>query len=97
MLKRETGQSIVKWLFQVMTYCYGTLCEIITNNSKLVIKVLKILWKQYNVPIHLIRISGYNLKVQGIVECSHLDICNALFAMCNGNKNSWFKLLNHTI
>ena len=97
MLKRKAGQSLAKWQFQVMICCYRTLCDIVTNNGKMFIKALEILHKQYNVPVHHIRISGYNLKAQGIVERSHLDICNVLFAMCNDNENSWFKFLNHTI
>ena len=46
-----------------MIYCYRTLCDIVTNNGKLFMKVLEILRRQYNVPVHHIRISDYKLYI----------------------------------
>ena len=66
MLRKETAQLLGDWIFQDILCHWGTLVEIISNNSKPFIAALGHLDKKYH--IKHIRISGYNSHANGIVE-----------------------------
>ena len=50
-------------------------------------KAMDYLAKQYH--IKHIRISGYNSQANGLVECSHFDVQQALFKTCDGDQSKW--------
>ena len=47
--------------------------------------------KRYHV--RHIQISGYNSHANGIAECVHFDICQALFKACDGDKLRWHSIV----
>ena len=79
--------SIGDWIFQDILCCWGSIWEIVTDNSPPFIKVLDYLTKQYH--IYHIMISGYNSRANGIVERSHFDVRQALVKACNGDISKW--------
>ena len=87
MLRRETAQAIGDWIFQDILCRWGTLVEIVSDNGKPFIAALGHLEKKYHVK-H-IQISGYNSCTNGIVECSHFDIRQALFKASDRAQNKW--------
>ena len=87
MLRKETTQTLGDWIFQDILCQWGTLVKIVSDNSKAFIAALSYLEKKYHVK-H-IRISGYNLRANGIVERSHFDIRQALVKASDGTKTKW--------
>jgi len=87
MLRKETTQALGDWIFQDILCRWGTLVEIVSDNGKPFIAALGYLERKYHVK-H-IRISGYNSRVNGIVERSHFDIRQALFKAADGEQNHW--------
>jgi hypothetical protein len=63
------------------------LAEIVSDNSKPFIAALSYLEHKYH--IKHIRISGYNLRANGIVERSHFDVQQAMFKAADGDQNKW--------
>jgi hypothetical protein len=72
MLRKETMQTLSNWIFKDILCQWGMLVEIISDNSKAFITALSHLEKKYH--IKHIRISSYNSRTNGIVECSHFDV-----------------------
>ena len=72
MLRTESAKTLVKFILHNIIYCWGTLLEIVSDNGAPFIKAMDYLSKQYN--IKHIRISGYNSRANGLVECSHFDV-----------------------
>ena len=66
MLHSENAKSLTNFILHNIIYRWGTLQEIVTDNSGPFIKAMEILTKQYH--IKHIRISGYNSHANGIVE-----------------------------
>jgi hypothetical protein len=66
MLCKETVQSIGDWIFQDVLCRWGMLAEIISDNGKPFVAALSYLEHKYH--IKHIRISGYNLRANSIVE-----------------------------
>ena len=87
MLRKETAQTIAEWIFQDILCCWGTLVEIVSNNSKPFITALELLEKKYH--MKHIRISGYNSQANGIVERSHFDVRQALFKASDRVEHKW--------
>jgi len=87
MLCKETTKSLMSFILQNIIYRWGTLLEIVTDNGAPFIKALAYLSKHYH--ITHICISGYNSHTNGLVECSHFDVCEALFKACDGEENKW--------
>src|ERR1700761_2754743 len=69
MLRKETTKVLTEWMFQDILCWWGTLTEIVSNNGWLFLAALGELEHKYHVK-H-IRISGYNLCANRIVECLH--------------------------
>ena len=61
--------------------------EIVSDNGKPFVAALTYLEKKYH--IKHIRISGYNLRANGIVEQSHFDVWQALYKAADGEQNKW--------
>jgi hypothetical protein len=51
------------------------------------VEALNWLAEQYS--IHHIRISPYNSQANGIVECHHLDVREAIMKVCDGEEQKW--------
>src|SRR6266702_1722994 len=89
MLHKETTQALSDWIFQDILCRWGTLVEIVSDNGKPFVTALGYLECKYHVK-H-IRISGYNLRTNGIVERSHFDVHQALFKAADGEQNHWLQ------
>jgi hypothetical protein len=87
MLCKETVQSIGNWIFQDVLCRWGTLAEIVSDNSKPFVAALSYLECKYH--IKHIRISDYNLRANSIVEQLHFDIRQAMFKAADGDQNKW--------
>jgi len=72
MLRKETMQTLSNWIFKDILCQWGMLVEIVSDNSKAFITALSHLEKKYH--IKHIRISSYNSRTNGIVECLHFDV-----------------------
>ena len=89
-LWKETVQALSDWIFQDLLCQWGTLAEIISDNSKPFVTALAHLECKYH--IKHIQISGYNLHANGIVECSHFDVWQVLFKEADGKQNHWLQV-----
>jgi hypothetical protein len=87
MLWKETTQTLGDWIFQDVLCHWGTLVEIVSDNSKPFVTTLGYLEKKYH--IKHICISGYNLCMNSIVECLHFDIHQAVFKAADGDQHRW--------
>jgi len=87
MLRKETAKSIANFILHNIVYRWGTLLEIVTDNGAPFVKALGYLEKHFH--IKHIRISGYNFRANGLVECAHFDIRQALFKACDGDESRW--------
>ncbi|KZV59479.1 hypothetical protein PENSPDRAFT_540522, partial [Peniophora sp. CONT] len=67
------------------------------DNGKPFLKALDVLHNEYKVPVHHIRISGYNSRAQGLVERSHLDLRHVLVKMADGDELKWHRHLYHAL
>ena len=85
MLHKETAKTLAIFILRNIIYRWGTLLEIVSDNSAPFVKALTYLAKHYH--ITPIRISGYNSRANGLVERSHFDVRQALFKACNGEEN----------
>ena len=88
-LRVETAATLGEWLFQDILCRWGTISEIVSDNGPAFVKALDYLRKKYHI-VH-IRISGYNLRANGIVERSHFDVRQALFKSVDGVQSQWFR------
>jgi len=91
MLRKETVQTLGDWIFKDILCQWGMLIEIVSDNSKAFIIALSHLEKKYH--IKHIWISSYNLHANGIVECLHFDIQQALFKVSDGADNKWSQVV----
>ena len=87
MLCKESAKSLAMFILHNIICQWGTLLEIVTNNSAPFIKALDYLAKHYH--LRHIQISGYNSRVNRIVEQSHFDVRQALFKACDGDQMEW--------
>ena len=81
--------SIGDWIFQDILCHWGSIREIVTDNSAPFIKAVEYLAKWYH--IYHITISGYNSRVNGIVERSHFGVRQALVKACDRDISKWNK------
>src|ERR1700677_2634693 len=87
MLRLETAKTLGNWIFEDILCRWGSLREIITDNSAPFLKALAYLSKQYH--INHIQISGYNSCANGMVEHSHFDIQQSLFKSTDRDEKRW--------
>ena len=76
-LHAETGKTIGDWIFEDILCQWGTLCEIVTDNSQTFVKALGYLAKHYH--IHNIHILGYNSCANSTAEQAHFDGRQVMF------------------
>jgi len=62
---------------QILPLLRGMQAEIILDNGAPFIKAIAYLLKKYH--INHIRISGYNLRANSLIEWSHFDVWQALY------------------
>ena len=90
-LHTKTAKTISDWIFEDIFCWWGALCEIVTDNGPAFVKALDYLGKCYHI-CH-IWISGYNSRVNGIVERTHFNIHQALFKACDGDQSKWHSVI----
>ena len=86
-LKRESAKAIELWILHDIIYRWGCLLWIVTDNGPTFLAALRWLEKHYG--MKHIRISGYNSHANGIVECAHYDVREAVFKACDRDENPW--------
>jgi hypothetical protein len=84
MLRAETARTLGDWIYKDILCQWGSLCEIVTDNSPAFLKVMEYLSKRYH--LNHIWISRYNSQVNGTVERSHFDIRQSLFKVVDGDQ-----------
>ena len=72
MLWKENVQALGEWIFQDVLCQWSTLVEIVSDNGKPFVAVLRYLEQKYH--IKHIHISRYTSHANGIVEHSHFDV-----------------------
>jgi hypothetical protein len=87
MLREEKKVSIVNWLYQDIMCRWGSIQEIVADNAPVFIMAIEYLVKQYH--INHICISTYNSRANGLVECPHFDIRQALVKAADGVESKW--------
>ena len=87
MLRQESAKLLAHFILNNIIYQWGTLLEIVTDNRAPFVKAMDYSAKMFH--IKHIRILGYNLWANGIVECSHFNVRQALFKACNGEQSKW--------
>jgi hypothetical protein len=71
-LRLESATTLSDWIFEDIICRWGSLSEIVTDNSPAFVAAMEYLMKQYH--IRHIRISGYNSCANGLVERAHFDV-----------------------
>jgi hypothetical protein len=84
MLRAETARMLGDWIYEDIFRRWGSLHEIVTDNSPAFLKAMEYLSKCYH--LNHIRISGYNSHANSTVECSHFDVCQSLFKVVNSDQ-----------
>jgi hypothetical protein len=87
MLRAETARMLGDWIYEDILCQWGSLREIVTDNSPAFLKAMEYLSKRYH--INHIWISSYNSQANGTVECSHFDVCQSLFKVVDGDQKQW--------
>jgi hypothetical protein len=75
------------WIYKDILCRWGSLREIVTDNSPAFLKAMEYLSKRYH--LNHIRISGYNSHTNGTVERSHFDVRQSLFKVVDGDQKRW--------
>lgn len=83
-LHSENAKALGDWIFEDIICHWGSLREIVTDNSSAFLKALEYLAKKYH--ITHIRISDYNSRTNGLVECPHFDVRQSLFKAIDGDQ-----------
>ena len=86
-LRAENGRTIGAFLFEEILCRWGAVEEIVTDNGTPYVAALDWLAERYG--IRHIRISAYNSRANGIVECQHRTIRESLVKACDGNTAHW--------
>jgi hypothetical protein len=66
MLGAETAETLGDWIYKDIICRWGSLREIVTDNSLAFLKAMDYLLKRYY--LNHIHISGYNSQANGLVE-----------------------------
>ena len=87
MLRRETGITLMDFIFQDILCCYGAVAELVTDNGTPYIATLNELKTKYRI-MH-IHISGYNSQANGPVEHKHWDFRQVMFKVIDDDTSRW--------
>jgi hypothetical protein len=85
--KSETARMLGDWIYEDILCRWGSLHEIVTDNSLAFLKVMEYLSKCNH--INHIQISGYNSRANGTVERAHFDVHQSLFKVIDGDQKQW--------
>ena len=95
-LREENATTVAQWLFEDIVCRWGCLQRITTDNSKVFVKVLKIMEQYYG--IKGISISPYNSRANGKVERPHWDLRQMLAKACGKDHlHKWAKFLTFVL
>ena len=86
-LRTESSVTIGRFIFEEILCRWGAVEEIVTDNGSAYIAALDWLANKYN--IRHIRISAYNSRANGIIECQHRTIQESLLKTCKGEASKW--------
>jgi transposase InsO family protein len=87
MFTNETAAALGNFVFEEVLCRWGAVVEIITDNGSAWVKAIEWLSKRYG--INHIKVSGYNSHANGIVECRHYDVREAISKACEGDLQLW--------
>ena len=93
-LKHASSDSLAKFFWEEIICRYRVIAQIVTDNGSEVKGAFEKLMQQYSIP--QIRISPYNSKANGVVECGHFTIHKAIVKSCEGDLNLWPTKVHHT-
>ena len=82
MLCSENASTLASFIFEHILCHWGTLADIVTNNSPAFVQALNVLTNRYN--IRHICISPYNFQANGVVEQHHLDVWETIIKSTPG-------------
>ncbi len=85
-LKKSTAQNLAKFFWDQIFCRYGVV-KVVTDNGPEVQVAFTELMDKYGIP--QIQILAYNSKANGVVECGHFIICEAIVKTCAGNVSNW--------
>jgi hypothetical protein len=91
-LKAANSATISKFLWEEIICQYGAIGMIVTDNGPEVQKVFELLMEKYGIP--QVKILAYNSKANGVVECGHYIIREALIKACEGKVSRWLNLVH---
>ena len=94
-LRRETGKALGEWLFQDILCRWGSVVELVYDNGTPWVKAIDYFAKKYG--IHLIRISSYNSRANGVVERPHCKMVRALYKAAGGDQSKWSQHVHHVL
>ena len=86
-IARDKAKVIARFFLKKIILCYGIVQEVVTDNGPSFSKEFSELLEKYG--IHHIRISPYNSQANGVVECGHYNIREALVKLCKGDLSKW--------
>ncbi len=86
-LHSETGHTLSSFIFEEILCRWGVVEEIVTDNGTAYIAALD--WLANKFRIRHIRISAYNSRANGIMECQHRTIRDSLVKACKGEMSRW--------
>jgi len=93
MLRHETGCTLGAFIFEEVLCHWGGIEEIVTDNGSAFVAALD--WLQAWYGITHIRISPYNSRTNGLVECQHRTIHESIMKACNGDISHWPSVTLH--
>src|SRR5258707_1948671 len=82
-LRVETTRTLAAFIFEDILCRWGAVEEIVTDNGTAFVAALN--WLADRFGIRHIRISAYNSRANGIVECQHRTIRESIVKACKGN------------
>ena len=94
-VKDENGKTIANWLFEDIICRWGCITEIVTDNGGPYRSAVGWLEQEYG--IKGIKISSYNSKANGKIECPHWDVRQMLYKATGGNPSKWYWFFHHVM
>jgi transposase InsO family protein len=86
-LRSATAKNLAKFFWEYLYCRYGAPLEVVTDNGPEVKEAFDRLLKRLDIP--QIRITPYNHHTNGVVECGHFIIQEALVKTCKDKLSEW--------
>lgn len=93
-MKQATASNLAKFFWEEILCRYGAVGQVITDNGSEVKGAFTQLMDRYGIP--QISISAYNSKANGVMECGHFTIREALLKVCKESVSQWPDHVAHT-